>query len=738
MAERLRRGLSHGNSEQVVSVDGQGLHVNHLEGHHLHSGSNYGSMHTYESEEAEAFANFVNSTLSDVEGLGHLLPLDPNSKDIFTKLRDGLILLNLLNRAVPGSVDFKKVNVPKPGHAINVFQMNENLNYFFSVAHSEGCQFVNIGVSDVASGQEIAILSILWQLFRIQLLENISIRNFPGLSALLGAGETLEKFLHHTPEYILLRWMKYHFELVDGEEFPCVNFGHGMKDPYVFNKVLYHLDNTLPFTGKPESTGDADRLERGRQAIANAATLGIQSTTKPSDLLSAASSVKVAFAALIFNTRHGLPEPSAEVVAATKALPDVGRTSNKLTDAQRAEKEAREAAQRQLLQNGVERALLQSDASGAFAKTAEEDADAAQVAATAASNDLAAIRTLLGGDSELLRTMTPISVQARASAESATTHFETCATLAEAIRTKYEDAVTSLSYADAEPTFAAIENESTKAKDEATACHDDRLAAEKAAARLTVGLLEGRARVARSSALDASTTARGHASRAAGLSNQTARPVKQNADGAASAAARAEKALADIDALLKAFSINSAEEAKNAVDRIEQLRLKALDAAMEAERLADVAAAASVEAGAAADARAAEIRAAEAKAAAEARAAAQAKAAAEAEAAAKRKQHHTGTVQVSSSTKVEPVTQQQPISRATEAAAEAGVDIDARPMGNGNNFSLIVPPDEIPPASDADDCWCVPGWKRCWWCCYDEEDTVTCFAGWRRCCPCFF
>jgi plastin-1 len=76
--------------------------------------------------------------------------------------------------------------------------------------------------------REIAILSILWQLFRIQLLANITIKNFPELSVLLRSDETLESFLQRSPEYVLLRWMKYHYES-DEEKFTCVNFGNSMK-----------------------------------------------------------------------------------------------------------------------------------------------------------------------------------------------------------------------------------------------------------------------------------------------------------------------------------------------------------------------------------------------------------------------------------------------------------------------------------------------------------------------------
>jgi hypothetical protein len=141
------------HSDLVVSIDESGLHVNHIEGHQQHLDSAFGSTHTYESEEAEAFAVFINNALKDEEGLAHLLPLDPTTKDIFTKHEDGLILLKLLNRAIPGCVHEKHINHQRRGSLLNVFKKNENLNYFLKVAHDEGCNFVNIGANDISAGK---------------------------------------------------------------------------------------------------------------------------------------------------------------------------------------------------------------------------------------------------------------------------------------------------------------------------------------------------------------------------------------------------------------------------------------------------------------------------------------------------------------------------------------------------------------------------------------------------------
>jgi hypothetical protein len=51
-----------------------------------------GSSHTYEIEERVAFSEHINYCLGDNYLLKHIMPLDPDSEDLFMKVHDGLIL----------------------------------------------------------------------------------------------------------------------------------------------------------------------------------------------------------------------------------------------------------------------------------------------------------------------------------------------------------------------------------------------------------------------------------------------------------------------------------------------------------------------------------------------------------------------------------------------------------------------------------------------------------------------
>jgi hypothetical protein len=165
-----------------------------------------GSEHIIEDEEAMAFSVHINHTLRDVEMVKGYLPLDSQTgADIFTKNQDGLIILALLNIVNPDAFNMSKVNL-KPK---NVYQKVENLNIALKAAQKIGCHIVNIGTQDFVDGRQIPILGLFWQIIRILLLCNISIKHYPELVVLLKENETLNEFTKLPSEQILMRWMNY-------------------------------------------------------------------------------------------------------------------------------------------------------------------------------------------------------------------------------------------------------------------------------------------------------------------------------------------------------------------------------------------------------------------------------------------------------------------------------------------------------------------------------------------------
>jgi plastin-1 len=163
--------------------------------------------HTFSEEEKEAFSEHINHCLSEDPHLQHLLPLDSMSMDLFDKSTNGLIMCKLINLAQYDAIDERAMNKQLN---MNVYQKTENQNLALNAAKAIGCQVINIGAQDLIEGNPILILGLVWQIIKIQLLSQISLKNVPELVLLLEDDETLADFLKLHPELILLRWLNYH------------------------------------------------------------------------------------------------------------------------------------------------------------------------------------------------------------------------------------------------------------------------------------------------------------------------------------------------------------------------------------------------------------------------------------------------------------------------------------------------------------------------------------------------
>lgn len=113
--------------------------------------------------EARAFALWLNS-----------LGVEPFVNNLYEDLKDGLILLQAMDKVKPGSVDWKKVNQKKP---LSRFRQVENTNYAVVLGKSFKFSLVGIQGADITDGVKNLTLALVWQLMReniIQILKSLS------------------------------------------------------------------------------------------------------------------------------------------------------------------------------------------------------------------------------------------------------------------------------------------------------------------------------------------------------------------------------------------------------------------------------------------------------------------------------------------------------------------------------------------------------------------------------------
>lgn len=83
------------------------------------------SFQSFSVEERTAFTKVIDTVLIDDPVCKKYLPIDPNSNELFTMLKNGIILCKLINKAVEGSIDDRVINIKDN---MNVFFQVQNLN----------------------------------------------------------------------------------------------------------------------------------------------------------------------------------------------------------------------------------------------------------------------------------------------------------------------------------------------------------------------------------------------------------------------------------------------------------------------------------------------------------------------------------------------------------------------------------------------------------------------------------
>lgn len=90
------------------------------------------------------------------------LGLDQYVNSLYGDLRDGVVLLKVMDRVQPGIVQWKKVNL----NPRNKFKRTENCNYAVVLGKQMRFSLVNVGGVDIGDGNKKLILAIVWQLMR--------------------------------------------------------------------------------------------------------------------------------------------------------------------------------------------------------------------------------------------------------------------------------------------------------------------------------------------------------------------------------------------------------------------------------------------------------------------------------------------------------------------------------------------------------------------------------------------
>ena len=280
-------------------------------------GDNSMQFQTFSEEERTAYVKIINSSLADDPVCKKYLPIDPDSNEVFDRIKDGVLLCKLINKAQEGTIDERVINKKEN---MNIFQQVENLNLAISAAKSIGLNVIGLNYDAIMDGKNyIMVLGLMWQVVKLVVMRNIQLKHHPELIRLLNPGEQLSDLLKLSPEQLLLRWFNYHLKAANYEK-RINNFSGDVKDSEKYTILLHQLNKNLC---DKSALNEEDRKKRAKKVIDNSKKLGAESYITPDDIVAGNSKLNTLFVASIFNAYPGLePATEQEMYEAAKLLDD--------------------------------------------------------------------------------------------------------------------------------------------------------------------------------------------------------------------------------------------------------------------------------------------------------------------------------------------------------------------------------------------------------------------------------
>ncbi|KFQ44690.1 Plastin-3, partial [Nestor notabilis] len=271
--------------------------------------SSEGTQHSYSEEEKYAFVNWINKALENDPDCRHVIPMNPNTDDLFNAVGDGIVLCKMINLSVPDTIDERAINKKK----LTPFIIQENLNLALNSASAIGCHVVNIGAEDLREGKPHLVLGLLWQIIKIGLFADIELSRNEALAALLRDGENLEDLMKLSPEELLLRWANFHLENAGWHKIN--NFSADIKDSRAYFHLLHQIAPKGQKEGEPQidinmsGFNEKDDLRRAEYMLQQADRLGCRQFVTPADVVSGNPKLNLAFVANLFNKYPALTKP---------------------------------------------------------------------------------------------------------------------------------------------------------------------------------------------------------------------------------------------------------------------------------------------------------------------------------------------------------------------------------------------------------------------------------------------
>ncbi|KAJ3428611.1 fimbrin-1 [Anaeramoeba flamelloides] len=114
------------------------------------------SLPEFGTREERSFRNWINS-----------LGVNPKVNNLYEDLKDGVILLQVIDFVQPKTVNWKRVTM----NCTNPFQKVGNCNYVVELGKQLKLKLLTTGGEDIIQGKKVMLLGYVWQLMRFHVME---------------------------------------------------------------------------------------------------------------------------------------------------------------------------------------------------------------------------------------------------------------------------------------------------------------------------------------------------------------------------------------------------------------------------------------------------------------------------------------------------------------------------------------------------------------------------------------
>jgi len=271
-------------------------------------------VNPYNIDEKECYCKIINKLFENNEELKNKIPINPESNEVFKKIKDGLILAKLVNIAAPGTVD-ERVITTVPGMTID--EQKANVNLVINSAKSIGC-LTEAKSEDVLNEVRHLDIDLLYQVLKPIVYKKISVQEFPQMLRFKQEKEEVEELLTLGPEDFLTRWFNYLLAKINHPN-KLEKFDQDLKDSEKYTLLL----NILNEECDKSALDTEDLLERANKVLENAPKIGANIYIKSKDIPSGNEHLNKFFCAELFMANHGLGEATPEEkMMANKLLDD--------------------------------------------------------------------------------------------------------------------------------------------------------------------------------------------------------------------------------------------------------------------------------------------------------------------------------------------------------------------------------------------------------------------------------